>query len=141
MAVRYSCDVTMMQRRETVQTNESRIVKGGGEAMTPPERYAQAIAELQEAEDRVRGLGERLGSFGRELNDDPLLMAPLHEAASGLLPLHITTHPFRREIDLSGWPDAREIITALGELHEARSRALALRAWMLPEDRAEAPAP
>ena len=106
--------------------------------MTPLERHALAIAELRESEARVRGLSERFGSFGQELSKSPLTVAPLHEATSGLLPLHITTHPFRREIDLLDWPDARDIIAALGELHEARSRALALRAWMLPEDQAAA---
>ncbi len=128
----------MMQRREPVQSDESRILRGGGETMTPLERYAPAVTELREAEERVSGLAEQLGRFSQELGENPLTVAPLHDAAAGLLPLHITTHPFRREIDLSEWPDAREIIAALGELHEARSRVLALRAWMLPEDRAAA---
>ena len=131
----------MMQRREPVQSDESRILRGGGETMTPLERYAPAVTELREAEERVSGLAEQLGRFSQELGENPLTVAPLHDAAAGLLPLHITTHPFRREIDLLEWPDAREIIAALGELHEARSRVLALRAWMLPEDQAEAPAP
>ena len=129
----------MMQRRETVQSDESRTVKGAGEVKTPLEQYSLALSDLRAAEDRVRGLADRLGSFGQELGESPLTVAPAHEAAAGLLPLHITTHPFRREIDLSELPDARDIISALGELHEARSRALALRAWMLPEDRATAP--
>ena len=128
----------MMQRREPVQSDESRILRGGGETMTPLERYAPAVTELREAEERVSGLAEQLGRFSQELGENPLTVAPLHDAAAGLLPLHITTHPFRREIDLLGWPDARDIIAALGELHEARSRVLALRAWMLPEDRAAA---
>ena len=43
----------MMQRREPVQSDESRILRGGGETMTPLERYAPAVTELREAEERV----------------------------------------------------------------------------------------
>ncbi len=107
--------------------------------MTPTERYAEAVATLTVAEERVQGLAEQLGRLGRELSDDPLTVAPLHELSVGLLPLHISTHPYRREVDLASWPDAQGIIQALGALHVARSRVLALRAWMLPEDQAEVP--
>lgn len=96
---------------------------------------------LREAESRVRAIADRLGDLGQRLAEDPLIVSPVHEAAGELLPLHITTHPFRKEVDMAGWPDAHTIIEALGELHQARARVLALRAWMLPEDRDAAPEP
>ena len=99
------------------------------------------MISLSEAESRVRALADRFGSLGRHLMEDPLTVAPVHEAARALLPLHITTHPFRKDVDMSGWPDAHMIIEALGELHQARARVLALRAWMLPEDRDATPEP
>ncbi len=96
---------------------------------------------LRKAESRVRVLADRFSSLGQHLSENTLTVAPVHEAAGESLPLHITTHPFRTQVDMAGWPDEASIIEALGELHRARSRALALRAWMLPEDRDAAPAP
>ena len=130
-----------MQRREPQRFGTSRIAPGGEEAKTPHERYEEALAALGEAESRLQVLSERLGGLGRALTENPLTVAPVHEASGELLPLHITTHPFRTHVDMGDWPEARSIIEALGELHRARSRALALRAWMLPEDRDAAPAP
>ena len=131
----------MMQRREASPPEAARMVTGGGETKTPRERYSEAIAALREAESRVKVLADRLGSLGQYLTEDPLTVAPVHEAARALLPLHITTHPFRKDVDMAGWPDAHTIIEALGELHRARARVLALRAWMLPEDRDATPDP
>lgn len=130
-----------MQRREPERFGTSRIAPGGEEVKTPHERYEEAIAALGQAESRVRDLAERLGNLGQGLTKNPLTIAPVHEAAGELLPLHITTHPFRAQVDMGDWPEARSIIEALGELHRARSRALALRSWMLPEDRDAVPTP
>ena len=129
----------MMQRRQPPPPTEA-PPEMRGETRTPRERYSEAMAVLGEAEMRVRTFAERLGGLGQGLAENPLALAPVHEAAGELLPLHITTHPFRKQVDMAAWPDAREIIEALGELHRARSRTLALRAWMLPEDRAAAEA-
>lgn len=131
----------MMQRREGSPPEAARMVTGGGETRTPRERYSEALASLSEAESRVKALGDRFGSLGQHLKEDPLTAAPVHEAARVLLPLHITTHPFRKDVDMTDWPDAHTIIEALGELHQARARVLALRAWMLPEDRDATPEP
>ncbi len=117
------------------------MVTGGGETKTPRERYSEAITELREAESRIKTLADRLGNLGQYLVEDPLTVAPVHEAARTLLPLHITTHPFRRDVDMAGWPDAQMIVQALGELHQARARVTALRAWMLPADRDATPEP
>lgn len=130
-----------MQRREASPPEAARMVTGGGKTKTPRERYSEAITEFREAELHARALADRLGSLGHYLTEDPLTVAPVHEAARALLPLHITTHPFRKDVDMSGWPDAHTIIEALGELHQARARVLALRAWMLPEDRDASPEP
>ena len=99
------------------------------------------MASFSEAESRVLALADRFGNLGQHLKDNALTVAPVHEAARALLPLHITTHPFRKDVDMTGWPDAYTIIEALGELHQARARVLALRAWMLPEDREATPEP
>lgn len=131
----------MMQRREASPPEAARMVTGGGETRTSRERYSEALASLSEAESRVKALGDRFGSLGQHLKEDPLTAAPVHEAARVLLPLHITTHPFRKDVDMTDWPDAHTIIEALGELHQARARVLALRAWMLPEDRDATPEP
>lgn len=96
---------------------------------------------LREAESRVGSLADRLGSLSQHLTENPLALVPVHEAADELLPLHIRTHPFRQDVDMTGWPDAHMIIEALGELHQARARVFALRAWMLPEDRDATPEP
>lgn len=96
---------------------------------------------LREAESRVQVLTDRFSSLGQLLSENPLTVAPTHEAAGKWLPLHITTHPFRKGVDMSDWPEAHTVIEALGELHQARARVLALRAWMLPEDRNTAPEP
>ena len=96
---------------------------------------------LRKAESRVRVLADRFSSLGQHLSENPLTVAPIHEAAGESLPLHITTHPFRKDVDMAGWPDAHTIIEALGELHQARARVFALRAWMLPEDRDATPEP
>ena len=141
LSLRYSCVRTMMQRREASPPEAARMVTGGGETRTPHERYSEAMALLRKAESRVRVLADRFSSLGQHLSENPLTVAPIHEAAGESLPLHITTHPFRKDVDMAGWPDEASIIEALGELHRARSRALALRAWMLPEDRDAAPAP
>ncbi|MCY4575699.1 MAG: hypothetical protein OXC55_03720 [Chloroflexi bacterium] len=131
----------MMQRREPERSGANRIAPGGLEAKTLHERYDEALAALGEAESRVQALAGSLSGLGRALTENPLTIAPLHETAGELLPLHITTHPFRTQVDMGDWPEARSIIEALGELHRARSRALALRAWMLPEDRDAVPTP
>lgn len=117
------------------------MVTGGGETKTPRERYSESIAVLREAESRVKIIADRLGSLGQHLTENPLTLAPVHEAAGELLPLHITTHPFRQDVDMASWPDTYTVIEALGELHRARSRVFALRAWMLPEDRDATPEP
>ena len=131
-----------MQRRATPPPEAARVATGGHETRTPRERYAEALTALRAAESRVRDLAERFGSLGQRLSENPLSLAPTNSGtAAELLPLHITTHPFRTDVDLGGWPDARTIIEALGELHRARSRVLALRAWMLPEDRDATPEP
>ncbi len=106
--------------------------------MTPHERYAEASAALRRAEERVRSLTEQLSALAQALDSAPLTLMPAHESARDALPLHVTTHPFRQEIDLTSWPDADAIIGALADLHAARSRALAMRAWMLPEDQSRA---
>ena len=111
------------------------------ENVTPSERYEEALSSLRRAEARVRSLAERLAALAQDLRADPLTLAPTNEAASIALPLHIVTHPFRREIDLTAWPDAESILEDLGALHAARSRALAVRAWMLPGDQAHAETP
>ncbi len=139
--VRYSGDGTMMQRREPERFGTSRIALGGEEAKTPHERYEEALAAHREAESRVQALAGSLSGLGRALTENPLTVAPVHEASGESLPLHITTHPFRTQVNMGDWPEARSIIEALGQLHRARSRALALRSWMLPEDRDAAPAP
>ncbi|MYD37006.1 MAG: hypothetical protein F4X20_08415 [Dehalococcoidia bacterium] len=125
----------MMQRREASPPEAARMVTGGGETRTPHERYSEALTLLREAESRIRTLADHFSSLAQHLSDNPLTVAPIHEAAGESLPLHITTHPFRQDVDMASWPDAHTITEALGELHRARARALALRAWMLPEDR------
>ena len=131
----------MMQRREASPPQAARMVTGSGETRTPREQYSEAMASLSEAESRVKALADRFGNLGQHLEEDPLTVAPVHEAARALLPLHITTHPFRKDVDMTGWPDAHTIIETLGELHQARARLLALRAWMLPGDRDATPEP
>ena len=88
----------------------------------------------------MRALAYRLGDLGKGLSEKPMTLAPTHESSAEFLPLHITTHPFRQQLDMAEWPDAREIVQALGDLHRANARVLALKAWMLPEDRAAADA-
>lgn len=130
-----------MQRREAPPHEAARIVTGGGEPRTPHERYSEAMTLLREAESRIHVLADRFSSLGQHLFENPLTVAPIHELAGKSLPLHITTHPFREDVDMSDWPNAHTIIEALGELHQARAWVLALRAWMLPEDRDTAPEP
>ncbi len=96
---------------------------------------------LREAEARVRFLADCFSSLGQHLSENPLTVVPIHEPVGQSLPLHITTHPFRKDVDMADWPDAHTINEALGELHRARSRVFALRAWMLPEDRDATPEP
>ena len=106
------------------------------DAVSPQERFAEAMDALTEAETRLQDLARRISDLGQALADDPLTLAPLHPAASEALPLHIMTHPTRREIDLATWPDGAEIVEALAGAHAARSRVASVRAWMLPQDRA-----
>lgn len=131
----------MMQRREASPPEAAHMVTDGGETRTPRERYSEAMRVLREAEAHVRTLADRLSGLGQHLKEDPLTVAPIHEEARALLPLHITTHPFRKDVYMTDWPKAHTIIQALGELHRARARVFALRAWMLPEDREATPEP
>ena len=111
---------------------------GGGmnKTVSPQERYAEAMDALKEAEARLQDVTRRISDLGQALADDPLTLAPLHPSALEAIPLHIMTHPTRREFDLSTWPDGAEIVKALAGTHAARSRLAAVRAWMLPDDRA-----
>ena len=114
---------------------------GMNEAVSPQERFAEAMDALKEAETRLQDLARRISDLGQALSDDPLTLAPLHPAALEKLPLHIMTHPTRQEIDLATWPDGAEIVEILAGAHAARSRIAAVRAWMLPEDRAATETP
>ncbi len=111
------------------------------EAASPQERFAEAIDALREAESRLAELARRISHLGQALADNPLTLAPLHPASAEALPLHIMTHPTRQEIDLATWPDGEEIVEVLAGAHAARSRVAAVRAWMLPEDRAATETP
>ena len=131
-----------MQRRNIPPPGTPRAPKRAAETRTPRERYAEAAAVLSAAEERVRALAGQLTELGQSLTESPLTTAPSQAPSqSAGPPLHIMTHPFRREISMAEWPDAGSIVSALGELHAARSRVLALRAWMLPQDRAATPEP
>ena len=130
-----------MQRHEASPPEAARMVTDIGETKTPGERYSEAVTVLRKAESHVRAVADRLGSLGQHLTENPRTVAPIHEVTNELLPLHITTHPFRKDVDMTDWPNARTIIEALGELHRARARVFALRAWMLPEDRNATPEP
>ena len=116
---------------------------GGGmnKTVSPQERYAEAKDALRAAEARLQEVTRRISDLGQALTDDPLTLAPLHPAALEAIPLHIMTHPTRREFDLSTWPDGAQIVEALAGAHTARSRLAAVQAWMLPEDRAAVETP
>ncbi len=123
------------------QPTESRVLHRGP-IDDAREVYEDALAAYRRAQQHVSELANVLREATDGLDEVPLRVAPVHPRAAELgIPVHVTTGPFRRELPLAEWPDAEAMVRALGQLHDAHTRAQAMHAWLLPADRAAVEAP
>lgn len=104
------------------------------------EAYSEALSQYREAQELVQELIGQISELSEALAD-PLTLAPKHATASDAIPLHVMTHPFRREVDLESWPDGGAVVEALSALHAAQARVQSMYAWLLPVDREAVEAP
>ena len=128
----------MMERRQ----DQVKRTLGAGTVPQARDAYAIALASYRQAQERANGFARQLHDVASIIDEQPLRLAPKHPDANAAgVPLHVMTGPFRRDVDMSIWPGAEELLNALGKLHRTHARALSMYQWLLPPDRAAVEAP